>query len=108
MKTVHVAIAIYAISLASIFIGASIAKADELPKELAIKTDVGEVVLTVNDCKVENNHGFIYEAYATDGDKTHNGCWFKDHDIVNILFYDEPIKLVATFRDYMFKARALK
>ena len=103
MKTVQIAWLIFFICIGSIFVGA--AYADELPKELAIKTDVGEVVLTISPCKVDNNHGFIYEAYATDGDKTHNGCWFKDHDIVNILFYDEPIKLVATFRDYLFKAR---
>jgi hypothetical protein len=106
MKTLHIAIALYIISLASIFIGASVAKADELPKEMTLITVSGEVVLTINPCKVDNNHGFAYDAYATDGDVKHNGCWFKDHDIVNILFYDEPVKLVATFKDYLFKARA--
>ena len=105
MKTVNIAWAIFFICIASIFLGASMANADELPKELSLKTDVGDVVLTINPCKVENSHGFAYEAYATDGDVKHNGCWFKDHDIVNILFYDEPIKLVATFKDYLFKAR---
>lgn len=104
MKTVKVAICIYAITLTSIFVGAKVA-AEELPQEMVIKTDVGEVVLKTNACKVDNNRGFIYKAYATDGAVVHNGCWFKDHDIVNILFYDEPVKLVASFKDYLFKAR---
>lgn len=105
MKTVQIAWLIFFICIASIFLGASMAYAEELPQELSVKTVTGEVTLTTKPCKVDNNHGFEYEAYATDGDIIHNGCWFKDHDIVNILFYDEPIKLVATFKDYLFKAK---
>jgi hypothetical protein len=86
-------------------LGISIAKAEELPKELVMKTDVGEVVLTVEECHVVNEHGFAYHAYATEGDIKHNGCWNKDHDIVNIWFYEEPKDLVATYRDYHFKPR---
>lgn len=80
--------------------------------ELAMATDVGEVVLTVKDCDKENKRGFIYSAYATEKyDNTtgtarvHAGCWYKDHDIVNIWFYDESEPLVATYRDYHFKPR---
>jgi len=108
MKTVQIAWAIFFICIASIFLGASVASADEVTKELTLPTVSGEVVLTVDPCPVESSHGFEYAAYATDGAVTHNGCWFKDHDIVNILFYDEPIKLVATFKDYLFKARQPK
>lgn len=105
MKTVHVATIIWLICIASFIFGAKIAFGEELPQELSVKTVTGEVTLTIKPCKVDNNHGFVYEAYATDGDVTHNGCWFKDHDIVNILFYDEPVKLVATFKDYLFKTK---
>jgi hypothetical protein len=81
-------------------------KAEELPKELTLKTVTGEVVLTVNPCNVVNEHGFEYEAYATDGAVVHKGCWYRDHDIVNILFpFEEPAPLIATFRDHLFVPR---
>lgn len=71
-------------------------------QELSMKTDVGEVVLQSTPCKVKNKHGFAYSAYATEGNIIHNGCWNKDGDIVNILFYDETPVLVASFKDYYF------
>ena len=86
--------------------------AEELPQELAMGTDVGEVVLTVKNCDIQNKNGFIYSAYATEKydnttgeSKTHAGCWFKDHDIVNIWFYEESEPIVATYKDYHFKPR---
>lgn len=86
--------------------------AEELPQELTMATDVGEVVLTIKDCDMPNNHGFIHSAYATEkyinttGEtKTHNGCWYKDHDIVNIWFYEEYDSPVATYKDHHFKPR---
>ena len=98
--------ALYFIVLLLTFtLGVKIAKADELPKELAMKTDVGEVVLTVEECQVVNEQEFNYSAYATDGEVVHKGCWSKDNDVVSIWFYAEPQHLVATYRDYHFKPR---
>lgn len=74
--------------------------------ELEMKTDVGSVVLTIKECKVANTGHFEYEAYATDGAVIHKGCWNKDHDIVNIWFYDEKPQLVASFKDYYFTPKA--
>lgn len=81
----------------------------ELPQELAMKTDVGKVALTIKECPVKNTHGFSYSAYATEfnkevgGQVIHKGCWSKDGDVVSIWFYDEDPPLVATYKDYHFK-----
>lgn len=79
----------------------------ELPQELVMPTDVGKVVISVKDCSVQNRHGFIYEAYATefkDGQTTtHQGCWMKRGDIVYIWFYEEQPTIVASYKDFYFK-----
>ena len=79
--------------------------AENYTGELVLTTTVGEVVLTVEPCAVTNEHGFEYISYATDNGSRHEGCWFKDHDIVNIWFYAENPALVATYKDYYFKPR---
>lgn len=71
-------------------------------KELALKTEAGEVVLTVTECPIINSQGFNYRAYATDGAIIHEGCWSIDHDIINIIFYQEEQALMATFRKHLF------
>lgn len=79
--------------------------AEERVEELSLTTGVGELVLKATPCSVENKFGFLNEAYATEGKDVHAGCWFKDHDIVNIWFYEETPALVATYRDYYFLPR---
>lgn len=80
----------------------------EPPKELVMPTDVGKVAITSTPCTVENKHGFVYEAYATEhkdgGVITHKGCWNKKDNVVHIWFYDEEPPIVATFKDTHFKA----
>ena len=79
--------------------------AENYTSELVLTTAVGEVVLTVEPCDIPNEHGFEYISYATENSVRHEGCWFKDHDIVNIWFYAEDPALVATYKDYYFKPR---
>jgi len=79
----------------------------EPPQELSMPTDVGKVAITVKDCLVPNEHGFKYEAYATEHKNgeiiTHKGCWNKKDHIVHIWFYDENPTIVASFKDSHFK-----
>lgn len=84
--------------------------ADDLPNELRMKTDVGEVVIQIAECPLKNIHGFEYAAYATDNSvatkghpEVHLGCWKKDGDVVSIWFYNEPQPPVASYKDYHFK-----
>ncbi len=79
----------------------------EPPQELSMPTDVGKVAITVKECTVPNEHGFKYQAYATEHKNgeiiTHKGCWNKKEHIVHIWFYEEDPKLVASFKDSHFK-----
>lgn len=96
------------LSLAYLFLALVFSKsayADELPQELIMKTDHGELVLTIKECQVVNEHGFVHAAYATWNEDTHLGCWSKDHDIVSIWFYAEPTPLIATYKDHYFVPR---
>ena len=74
--------------------------AAELPQELSMPTDVGKVAITTKDCPIENKHGFVFEAYATehkDGEVIiHKGCWNRQGDIVYIWFYNETPTIVAS------------
>ena len=103
MKTKFIIVAILSFCVFSQLI-----KAELLQDELAMKTDVGEVVITIKQCDETNTKGFEYAAYATEGAQRHEGCWFKDHDIVNIWFYAEHLPLVATYKDYYFKPRNMQ
>ncbi len=52
----------------------------ELPKEMSMKTDVGEVVLTTEECIFIKMglRNYPYAAYATEkGKANHEGCWRK-------------------------------
>lgn len=108
MKTRQLGIIIYLICIVCIYLVGyglfNLAHAEGF-KEISMKTTVGEVVLTTSPCTVVNEQGFEFSAYATEGEVIHNGCWFKDHDIVNILFYEEDPHLVASYRDYYFLPR---
>lgn len=109
MKPVHLAWGLWIIAIVAIFMlgYCTIANAEELPQAISMKTDVGEVVLENYDCDVINSAGFEFRAYATEGELVHKGCWYVENGIVNIWFYEESPKLVATYRDYYFKPRGL-
>ena len=98
-----------AISLAGFFLISTTVKA-ELPKELSLKTESGEVVLTIESCPITASP-YEYKAYATErvtgeGVKVHKGCWTKSGPQVSILFYEEPQQpFIATYADYYFKPR---
>lgn len=89
----------------------SIVRGAEPVKEMAMPTEVGEVVLTVEPCPIEPNHGFIYLAYATEkGAPDHLGCWNTTEpyngvpsEIINIWFPE--INGVASYHMKLFKPR---
>lgn len=75
-----------------------------LVPELAMNTDVGQVVLTVKECKMPNRHGFEYEAYATEkGHDDHPGCWKTEGPLVYVWFPE--ISGVATYKKMLFVPR---
>lgn len=72
--------------------------------ELAMNTDVGQVVLTVKPCTMNNRHGFEYEAYATEaGHDNHPGCWKTEGPLVYVWFPE--ISTVATYKKILFVPR---
>lgn len=82
---------------------------EELPSELRMKTDVGEVVIQTAECPIKNTFGFEYGAFATDNTvvvtgkpEVHLGCWKKDGGLVQIWFYNEPEPPVASYKDFLF------
>jgi hypothetical protein len=76
----------------------------ERTKEMALATDVGEVVLTVEPCPLKNEYGFEYYGYATEkGAPDHIACWNADDQIVQIWFINE--KIIATYKKSLFKPR---
>jgi len=77
---------------------------ESLVPELAMNTDVGQVVLTVKPCTMPNRHKFEYEAYATDrGQPDHPGCWKTEGPLVYVWFPE--ISGVATYKKMMFVPR---
>lgn len=75
-----------------------------LVPELAMNTDVGQVVLTVKPCTMKNRHGFEYEAYATEaGHDDHPGCWKTEGPLVYVWFPE--ISTVATYKKMLFVPR---
>lgn len=79
----------------------------DLPKEMVMPTDVGEVVLTVEECDLQNfipYSGFDYKAYATEkGHDDHLGCWQADGNVVNIFFPE--IWATASYDKKLFRPR---
>ena len=73
-------------------------------KEMVMPTEVGEIVLTVEECPVKNQHGFDYYGYATDpGNPAHPGCWNADDSVVQIWFVNENV--VGVYKKELFKPR---
>lgn len=67
-------------------------------------TEVGEIVLTVEECPVKNNYGFDYYGYATEKEQpNHLGCWNADDQIVQIWFINENV--VGIYKKTLFKPR---
>jgi hypothetical protein len=57
------------------------AHTEQLPKEYAMKTETGEIVLTQEPCEFTKMglEGYPYAAYATEkGHANHEGCWTTD------------------------------
>jgi len=80
------------------------AKAAEPVKEMVMPTEVGEIVLTLEDCPIKNDYGFEYYGYATDpGNPNHFGCWNADDAIVQIWFINEGV--VGVYKKELFKPR---
>lgn len=104
---------IYTLAALSGFLLLSIpAISGEPIKEMAMLTDVGEVVLTLEPCSFTPNHGFPYAAYATEkGSHDHIGCWYEpeqlegqpQNQILNIWFPE--ISAIATYNKKLFKPR---
>lgn len=73
-------------------------------KEMVMPTEVGEIVLTLEECPVKNPYGFDYYGYATDpGNPNHFGCWNADEEIVQIWFINENV--VGVYKKHLFKPR---
>lgn len=83
----------------------------ELPKELSMKTDVGEVVLTTEECifiKMGLTN-YPYAAYATEkGKANHEGCWRKDdiNGMSSVLIYFPEIDSTAVYNPKLFTPRS--
>ena len=79
--------------------------------ELIMKTDVGEVVLTDQECifKKMGLQGYEYAAYATEkGHANHEGCWRKDmiDGKSSVQIYFPEIDATAVYNPALFKPRA--
>lgn len=82
----------------------SVVKGAEPIKEMSMYTEVGEIVLTVEPCPIQNAHGFDYYGYATDaGNPNHPGCWNADNAVVQIWFLNENV--VGIYKKELFKPR---
>lgn len=89
---------------AIIFFAYKVADGAETVKEMVMPTEVGEIVLTLEECPIKNEHGFDYYGYATDpGNPHHLGCWNADNAIVQIWFINEGV--VGVYKKELFKPR---
>ena len=87
------------------------AESKELPKEMVMKTDVGEVVLTVEECMFIKTglKNYPYAAYATEkGHANHEGCWRKDNvnGMSSVLIYFPEIDSTAVYNPQLFSPRS--
>lgn len=93
--------------LMALMFAPSLLLAQELPKEMTMPTDVGEIVLTVEECALSKYipySGFDYKAYATEeGHDDHLGCWMEDGQLVHIFFPE--IWATATYDKRYFRPR---
>ena len=82
--------------------------------ELVMLTEVGEIVLTVEECDLYDympqkyHANFKYKAYATDSEtkSPHLGCWTTADQTVYIQF-PELGDVLATYKKDLFKPREL-
>lgn len=87
------------------------AESKELPKELSMKTDTGEVVLTVEECTFTKMglRGYPFAAYATErGKANHEGCWKKDdiNGMSAVMIYFPEIDATAVYNPQLFTPRS--
>ena len=83
----------------------------ELPKEMSMATEAGEVVLTLEECTFIKMglRGYPYAAYATDkGKANHEGCWKKEsvNNMESVLIYFPEIDATAVYNPQLFKPRS--
>jgi len=87
------------------------AEAKELPKEMSMATEAGEIVLTTKECifTKQGLQGYEYAAYATDrGHPNHEGCWKSDRyeGKQAVYIYFPEIDQTAVFDAKLFKPKA--
>ncbi len=87
------------------------AEAKELPKEMSMATEAGEIVLTTKECifTKQGLQGYEYAAYATDrGHPNHEGCWKSDiyEGKQAVYIYFPEIDQTAVFDAKLFKPKA--
>ena len=83
----------------------------ELPKEMSMATEAGEVVLTLEECTFTKMGlcGYPYAAYATDkGKPNHEGCWKKEsvNNMESVLIYFPELDATAVYNPQLFKPRS--
>jgi len=102
-------------SLAILALVSTVALADHhVVDELVMPTEVGEIVLTIEECTLhdfmnEKYHAnFKYRAYATDPQvqNPHEGCWAVADNTVYIQF-PELGDVLATYKKDLFKPRKI-
>ena len=84
---------------------------EALPQELAMTTEVGEVVLTSELCifTKQGLQGYDYAAYATEkGHANHEGCWKTDsyEGIRAVYIFFSELNQTAVFDARLFKPRS--
>jgi hypothetical protein len=87
------------------------AEGKELPKEMSMATEAGEIVLTTAECifTKQGLQGYEYAAYATDkGHPNHEGCWKSDtyEGKHAVYIYFPEINQTAVFEAKLFKPKA--
>jgi len=85
--------------------------AQETIKQMSMKTESGEIVLTTEECtfKKMGLQGYEYAAYATEtGHANHEGCWKSDsYEGKHAVFiYFPEINQTAVFDAKLFQPKA--
>jgi len=77
---------------------------EALPQEFAMKTEVGEIVLTSQACSPELAKSlYYYYAYASEPGFIHPGCWKIVEAVVHIYFPE--IDTTAVYKKELFGPR---
>ena len=85
--------------------------AQETIKQMSMKTEAGEIVLTTEECafKKMGLQGYEYAAYATEpGHANHEGCWKSDsyEGTHAVYIYFPEINQTAVFDAKLFQPKA--